>query len=213
MGEIVKLIKNGTAQYPITKPEAVIDENGQSLNQLLNDKADKAIVPTKLSQLEKDIEIGTDYDDSELRNQISMRNVMAVSTDTEITDILIPPGFTIENGVYLPLRYPDLSTQPSVLPYMCMGNYIFEYLMPYNNSNTIICNLEYNKPLILSCDIIGVGIKVGCNVLSYSNGILVIDPLINIQSNDPLFIKISYTALEKLNACDPDDYCYTYYTK
>lgn len=36
MEEIVKLIKDGVVQYPITKPEAVIDESGVSLNQKIS---------------------------------------------------------------------------------------------------------------------------------------------------------------------------------
>ena len=59
MEEIVKLIKNGVVQYPITKPEAVIDETGLSLVQKLEEKANKTEIPTKVSQLENDAEYAT----------------------------------------------------------------------------------------------------------------------------------------------------------
>lgn len=113
-----------------------------------------------------------------------------------------------DSGKIIPSKHPDLSTQPSVLPYMCMDNNVFEYLIPYSNVNTLSCTLEYDKPLILSCDIIGVGIKINCDVVGYVDNILTIEPSKEISSEEPLYVKISYTSLEKRNSCGDDEYGY-----
>ena len=150
--------------------------------------------------------------------QINNNNLISITDKKNIT--LSPYRDFIGSNLYFvndsykitPIKHPDLSTQPSVLPYMCMGNYVFEQLFPYEGVNTIECTLEHHKPVILSCDIIGVGIKVNCNVTNYSENILTIEPSKEVQSNDPLFIKLSYTAFENRNPCDPygDNYGYDY---
>jgi hypothetical protein len=150
--------------------------------------------------------------------QITNNNLISITDKKNIT--LSPNRDFIGSKLYFindssnitPIKYPDLSTQPSVLPHMCMGNYVFEQLFPYEGVNTIECTLEYYKPVILSCDIIGVGIKVNCNVTNYSENILTIEPSKEVQSNEPLFIKLSYTAFENRNPCNPygDDYSYDY---
>ena len=87
MEEIVKLIKNGVVQYPITKPEAVIDETGLSLVQKLEEKANKTEIPTKLSQLEQDIKIGSDYDDTGIKKDISDLKAKDTEQDTKLDEL------------------------------------------------------------------------------------------------------------------------------
>lgn len=53
-------------------------------------KAEKSEIPTKLSELEQDVEIGTSYDDTELREAISLRNVGAEDTDESVEEPEIP---------------------------------------------------------------------------------------------------------------------------
>ena len=105
----------------------------------------------------------------------------------------------------LPALHPDLSTQPSILPYRFMGNLVYEELIPCRD-----LFLEwypcYEKPLILSCDLIGECYRMSCNA-TY-------DPLINelllspiqaediyrqINFEDMLFVRITYTKLEELS--------------
>lgn len=72
--------------------------------------------------------------------------------------------YVSNGGDYIPLRHPDLSTQPSILPYKFMGNYVYEQLiyMGRNKLDTITKSFsleelpfEVKSPIIL--DIKGFG--------------------------------------------------------
>lgn len=54
MAEIVKIKKDGVIQYPITKPECVIDENGKNVLQLIKENGG-----------------GSSYDDTEVKNELA----------------------------------------------------------------------------------------------------------------------------------------------
>ena len=58
MASIVKIKdSSGEVQYPITKPEAVIDENGKNVLQLIQENGssyDDTEIRTELARLEKD---------------------------------------------------------------------------------------------------------------------------------------------------------------
>lgn len=54
MADIIKIMKDGVVQYPITKPECVIDENGKNVLQLIRENAG-----------------GDPYDDTELRQEVA----------------------------------------------------------------------------------------------------------------------------------------------
>lgn len=66
------------------------------------------------------------------------------------------------SGQLVPIKHPDLSTQPSILPYKFMGQYVYEQLVPVNEDlikestykiNWHNCGVD--KPLILEgCEII-----------------------------------------------------------
>jgi hypothetical protein len=72
------------------------------------------------------------------------------------------------DGNHVPLRHPDISTQPSILPYRFMGNYVYEQLIPKSSFNYIgsshdvylkDANLEVSNPIILdTCLIYSSGI-------------------------------------------------------
>ena len=70
----------------------------------LDEKADKTEIPTKMSQLEQDVEIGESYDDKELREAIALRNVGAVDVegDPEAPDVL-PQGASMTAITYADL--------------------------------------------------------------------------------------------------------------
>lgn len=70
MASIVKIKdSSGEVQYPITKPEAVIDENGKNVLQLIQEN-------------------GSSYDDTEIRNELErLENVKADKTQlTELSE-------------------------------------------------------------------------------------------------------------------------------
>lgn len=49
MAEIVKITKDGVIQYPITKPEAVIDENGKNVLQLIRENSGGIVLDKEMS--------------------------------------------------------------------------------------------------------------------------------------------------------------------
>lgn len=79
MADIIKIKKDGVVQYPITKPECVIDENGKNVLQLIRENAG-----------------GDPYDDTELRQEVAELSARiddigegAVAiTNEEITEII-----------------------------------------------------------------------------------------------------------------------------
>ena len=70
------------------------------------------------------------------------------------------------SGKLVPVKHPDLSTQPSILPYKFMGQYVYEQLVflgEYDVENTKISTeipcqaISVSNPLILRCDGFGYG--------------------------------------------------------
>ena len=64
----------------------------------------------------------------------------------------------------VPIKHPDLSTQPNILPYKFMGNYVYEQLIPIDSLELRGGSLAipkslflYNNVLVLGCDFIGSG--------------------------------------------------------
>ena len=59
----------------------------------------------------------------------------------------------------VPIKHPDLSTQPSILPYKFMGQYVYEQLIPNIKGSTVSVDIQnifaVKKPLIISVDSIG----------------------------------------------------------
>lgn len=60
MAEIVKITKDGVIQYPITKPEAVIDEKGKNVLQLIQENGGSSIDP---ELLEGYVSLSRDFSD------------------------------------------------------------------------------------------------------------------------------------------------------
>lgn len=70
------------------------------------------------------------------------------------------------SGQLVPIKHPDLSTQPSILPYKFMGQYVYEQLVflgEYDVENKTISTeipcqaISVSNPLILRCDGFGYG--------------------------------------------------------
>ena len=68
MAEIVKITKDGVIQYPITKPEAVIDENGKNVLQLIREN-------------------GGSYDDTGIKKDISDLKEKDTEHDAELAKL------------------------------------------------------------------------------------------------------------------------------
>ena len=73
------------------------------------------------------------------------------SSDTSITsnDEYYDDG----SGQLVPIKHPDLSTQPSILPYKFMGQYVYEQLIPsshtYNNQLLLDDHIDTNNLMLL----------------------------------------------------------------
>lgn len=71
MADIIKIMKDGVTQYPITKPECVIDENGKNVLQLIRENAG-----------------GDPYDDTELRQEVAELSVETMTLQyPELIDV------------------------------------------------------------------------------------------------------------------------------
>jgi hypothetical protein len=74
MAEIVKIKKDGVIQYPITKPECVIDENGKNVLQLIKEGG------------------GGSYDDTKIKKDIADLQEKDKATDVKLTELSAEVG-------------------------------------------------------------------------------------------------------------------------
>ena len=74
MAEIVKIKKDGVIQYPITKPECVIDENGKNVLQLIKENGG-----------------GSSYDDTEVKEELA-RLEREKADKSELTELSTQVG-------------------------------------------------------------------------------------------------------------------------
>lgn len=140
--------------------------------------------------------------------------VHALTNDqlSEDAEAILVKGANVESfkiqhweGEIIPAYHPDLSTQASVLPYRFMGNLVYEELIPCHDL-FLEWYPHYEKPLILSCDLIGECYKMSCNA-TYEPEIneLLLSPIQaediyrQINFEDMLFVRITYTKLEELS--------------
>lgn len=115
--------------------------------------------------------------------------------------------FAHEDGTYLPLTHPDLSTQANILDYKFMGNYVYEQLIPnsflksspdslYLFDMTDLLPEDFNMANMLLLD----------SCLIYNNGVKRRDTVVNKNYNEIafnrdstddtlLYAKIIYTTL------------------
>lgn len=84
MAEIVKIKKDGVIQYPITKPECVIDENGKNVLQLIKENGG-----------------GSSYDDTEVKEELA-RLEREKADKSELTELSAQVGGLSERIENLP---------------------------------------------------------------------------------------------------------------
>ena len=116
-------------------------------------------------------------------------------------------SFAHEDGTYLPLTHPDLSTQANILDYKFMGNYVYEQLIPtsflkYSPDSLYLFDMtdllpeDFNMENMLLLD----------SCLIYNNGVKRRDTVVNKNYNEIafnrdstddtlLYAKIIYTTL------------------
>lgn len=104
------------------------------------------------------------------------------SLDSNKTSITLNEEFYDDgSGQVVPVKHPDLSTQPSILPYKFMGHYVYERLIPISESLE-----KYANKLVLSAEAVGKGC---CKAVMIEDG--VIDEDVSTYQ----WVKIVYTTM------------------
>ena len=86
-------------------------------------------------------------------NSVEQRRVNKNNTSITLNDEYFDDG----SGQLVPIKHPDLSTQPSILPYKFMGQYVYEQLIP-NASEILVLHendLIGRNQVFLDAQIIG----------------------------------------------------------
>ena len=112
------------------------------------------------------------------------------------------------SGQLVPIKHPDLSTQPSILPYKFMGQYVYEQLVMTNidqrstSSCVNVCwpsSLEKNKMYL---DIKALlqfndGTTIAIPILSYNGDYILLDGnnIYNIDKSQHIYLHVVYTSI------------------
>jgi hypothetical protein len=89
----------------------------------------------------------------------------------------------------VPIKHPDLSTQPSILPYKFMGQYVYEQLIPVKIGDRIVdCDFMVEHPMILSAGVFGVNSFKNIDIIAKSDALL-----LNTESELGGYINVKYT--------------------
>ena len=144
---------------------------------------------------------GVDYNISpDLSNYAKKTDLTGYAKKTEI-DSLISEVQTKEyyyndgSNEVVPVKWPDLSTQPSILPYKFMGQYVYEQLIPVKVGDRIVgCNFEVKYPMILSAGVFGVNSFKGIDIMATKSDALLLDS----ESELDGYINVKYTDASQL---------------
>jgi hypothetical protein len=94
-------------------------------------------------------------------------------------------------GNVVPLKHPDLSTEPSILPYKFMGEYVYEQIIPYTGGTQLSVTLsQSNLENLIEANCIGKTTGV-VEIVSYENKTLTIKQELPESVG---YIRIVYTA-------------------
>ena len=117
------------------------------------------------------------------------------STKTSIT--LNEEYFDDGSGKLVPIKHPDLSTQPSILPYKFMGQYVYEQLIPASKYDTYldVINLGTNNPILLSVVAIQKDGYTGNDARCMIEGNQIRFFMGNSPISDPIYYRIIYTSM------------------
>jgi hypothetical protein len=90
----------------------------------------------------------------------------------------------------VPIKHPDLSTQPSILPYKFMGQYVYEQLILVNKGDRIVNNeFVVEIPMIMSAEMFNINSFKNINILAAKSNALLLDTLSEMDG----YINVKYT--------------------
>lgn len=106
------------------------------------------------------------------------------------------------SGQLVPIKHPDLSTQPSILPYKFMGQYVYEQLIPVKpggSAGTLIGTpLNVNEPIILRAELVGMGTYKVLNVMQYDSSTNTFySDAFDVDVDRSLYFRLVYTSMPK----------------
>lgn len=85
-------------------------------------------------------------------DNVSNREVNSDKTSITLNEEYYDDG----SGQLVPIKHPDLSTEPSILPYKFMGQYVYEQLIPITQETcSSFPKLAVDNPMFLKFDVIG----------------------------------------------------------
>ena len=137
MAEIVKIKKDGVIQYPITKPECVIDENGKNVLQLIREGS-------------------SSYDDTEVKNEL-LRLEEEKADKSELTEL----SEKVEN-----LPTPDWNASEEEVGFIKNRTHYINKYITVRSGNNPLPNFEGQKYFLYSLDnkIYTLDTAIGTNV-------------------------------------------------
>lgn len=131
------------------------------------------------------------------------------SLDTNKTSLTHNEEFYDDgSGQLVPTKHPDLSTQPSILPYKFMGQYVYEQILPYKKETYTFEEIGTDKPVIIQADAFGVNGYAPSMAEVISNGILFYPRQLPSGELNILYYKIVYTSIPEEGG---DYYGYSHY--
>ena len=106
---------------------------------------------------------GKDCHDNTFRNSL-----INCSLDSNRTSITLNEEFYDDgSGQLVPTKHPDLSTQPSILPYKFMGQYVYEQLIPITLQEAQTGGVSFYLPRIDTPNIMFLELKV---IITFNDG-------------------------------------------
>jgi hypothetical protein len=127
----------------------------------------------------------------ECQSNIFGDNLQNRSLNSDKTSITLNEEYYDDGSDQLvPTKHPDLSTQPSILPYKFMGQYVYEQLIPVNKGDRIVNNeFVVEIPMIISAEMFGVNSFKSINIFAAKSNALLLDTLSEMDG----YINVKYT--------------------
>jgi hypothetical protein len=118
-------------------------------------------------------------------------NSRSLNSDTTTLTLRINEEFYDDgSGQLVPIKHPDISTQPSILPYKFMGEYVYEQLVPVNKGDRVVNNeFAIENPMIMSAEMFGVNSFKSINIFAAKSNALLLDTSSELDG----YINVKYT--------------------
>jgi hypothetical protein len=119
-------------------------------------------------------------------NLLNNRSLDSFTTTITLNEEFYDDG----SGQLVPIKHPDLSTQPSILPYKFMGQYVYEQLIPVNKGDRVVNNeFAVETPAIISAEMFGVNSFKSINIFAVKSNALLLDTSSELDG----YINVKYT--------------------